>query len=532
MKRSELGAQAGQVENGRGLSAQSRSRTPELQRLIEVVREISRQSDYPRLFRLVVEEVVSILGAEGGTLYLHDKRENSLQAVIVLNRKLELYHAIKSYQPGKVKGLFSIDLSGRNSSAAGYCWKRRHIVSIADTAQQTDFDLSGMHTFDRQYSYRTSSLVAVPLISRDGEALGVVQAINVTSERTSDPSLLGMAESVSAIMGMALENKLLLQDSENLLRSVVAMVADAIDEKSKTTSGHCARVTELTLMMVRSLSDCDSGEFRDFSVSKAELDEIRIAAQLHDIGKIAIPDIVLEKRRKLDAVTDRFELVRTRFAARRAELRAERLEAALQSAGLPVPDEPGAECDQDEDDLKFVERLNRGGERLAQGSLRRLEEIACRPALGGRLISDEELMNLTVQRGTLNAEEVKVMRKHALITVRLLERLPWPAALANVPEIAGKHHENIDGGGYPAGLKGDAMSLPAKILCIADRFEGLSAIDRNYRKRKKLSEVLRILDSMCTSGQIDESLYRFFIDSGLHMKYARKYLPAELLDIN
>ena len=502
--------------------------------LIDIAREISAQKDYGQLFRLVVEEVVAFLGAEGGTLYLHDKETHSLQAVIAINRKLGLEHICHNYNPAKIKGMFGIDLAGRDqgqpmATVAGACWQRKATITITNTVREDKFDLAGVHDFDRRHNYHTDSLIAVPLLSRDRNVLGLVQAVNIL-DADSVMERLDFVETVSSIMGMVLENNLLLQNTENLLRSVIGVIAAAIDERCKVTSGHCQRVTDITLRIIQALNDYDRGRFKDTSFSEQEIEEIRIAAQLHDIGKIATPDIVLEKKSKLHAVIDRIGEIRARFKLRRAELRIAQLEAALKTAGQALP--PASESTKDDDDMQFLEKLNFGSEQVDGQALKRLAVIADRLVVGQPLLSEEEHSSLAIARGTLTPEERKKMEHHATISIRLLDQLPWPPALAKVPEIAGKHHENLDGSGYPNGVRGEDMSLPARVLSIADRFEGLSAPDRQYRAVKKLSQVLQIMDDMSDQGLIDSELYDFFIARKLHLDYAHRYLPPELIDID
>ena len=190
---------------------------------------------------------------------------------------------------------------------------------------------------------------------------------------------------------------------------------------------------------------------------------------------------VLDKSRKLEGVFDQICLVEERFARRACELRIKLLEEALRAKSLPVPDR---NPDGEKDDFAFIGRVNVGGESLSDDDIDRLHAISRRPVGEGTLLSEDELERLRVKRGTLTEAERRIMQDHARISIELLEEMPWPDSLLDVPDIAGKHHESINGTGYPKGITGDEMSLPARVLAIVDRFEGLCAPDRSYRRNK------------------------------------------------
>lgn len=500
--------------------------------LIAISREIASQRDYPELFRRVVVIGCRALKAEGGTFYLYDEKEHDLKAVVALNSKLkDLSYVLREYDPNDIQCAFAVPLQrgaeARQRSISGQCWKSGHPEYITDIASNRRYNLESVLKFDKDHGYTTRSILAVPIINKNEEVIGVLQLVNV-SERLMHENNIEFVRAMSVLIGIALENNLLLIGMKTLLDSVVAMISAAIDARSKVTGGHSFRVTEVTMMIARAMVDDRAGPYRDFSMTEAELHELKTAALIHDVGKIATPDYVLEKGKKLEQVDDRIGYVGQRFVLRRLESRVRQLEEALAAQGLAVPPE-SAETSAETDDFDFVEALNTGGEFLTPEARARLEEIAARPCMDGPLIEEADLRNLSVGRGTLNDEERRIMEAHAQKSIDLLAHLPWPKHLANVPEIAGKHHENEDGSGYPRGLTGAQMSTAAKILSLADRFEGLSAPDRSYRKPKTLDEVMRILDFMRDDGHIDAELYAFFVERKLHETYARRYLTAAQL---
>lgn len=498
-----------------------------LKELIEVSRVLSNKTDFPQIFLKVVESACSCLEADGGTLYLHDEKSRELCAVVAINIPLKLHHVLVEFNPRDIKGLFSLKLVGgeeRESSVAAECCRVKRPIVIGDVGGHDEFDLSSVRSFDAEHGYVTSSLLAVPLLTEDGSVIGVLQLVNARHGLKAGD--VEFVEAMASILGIAIENNLLFLGMQRLLNSVVEMISTAIDERSKVTGGHCKRVTVLTMMLAQAMSDDDSGPYRDFSLDEEGLRELRIAALIHDVGKIATPDQVLEKGKKLEYTKDNIDHVALRFVIRALELRTGQLERALEDAGGKVPD-AHPEAEGERKDLEFIRALNTGGEFLDDGARDRLLEIAGRACQGGELIAGADLENLLVQRGTLNPEERQVMENHASISIRLLDKLPWPKNLAEVPEIAGKHHENCDGSGYPKGISGGDMSLRAKVLSLTDRFEGLSSPDRSYRKTKTLEQVMAIMQRMADSNQVDPELYRFFVESGVCMEYAREHLLPE-----
>src|SRR6185295_2250351 len=131
---------------------------------------------------------------------------------------------------------------------------------------------------------------------------------------------------------------------------------------------------------------------------------------------------------------------------------------------------------------------------------------------------------------TLTPEERIVINNHMVQTIGMLEALPFPRNLRRVPEYAGGHHEKMDGTGYPRGIFAGDMSIPARIMAIADVFEALTAQDRPYKLAKKLSETMRIMGFMKRDNHLDPDLFDLFVTSGVYREYAKKYLPEALID--
>jgi HD-GYP domain-containing protein (c-di-GMP phosphodiesterase class II) len=413
------------------------------------------------------------------------------------------------------------------------------LVAIDDAYAAEGFDFSGTRAFDARTGYRSRSFLTVPMRTHEGEVIGVLQLINALdpatgaivpfSERDRQLSL-----SLASQASVVLLNKKLLNDFKGLFDAIIRLVATAIDEKSAHTAGHCRRVPEIAMLLAEAVCAAHEGPFARLRLSDAELYELKIAAWLHDCGKIITPEYILDKSTKLETTFDRIELIDTRFEILRRDAEIARLRQRITAlergdaapAAPPTPDEETALSA----DRHFLRRCNSGAVRLSDSDVERVRAIARRPgyitAEGERIsiLDGEEVRHLTVRQGTLTEEERALINGHIDVTIRLLKSLPFPAHLRNVPEIAGSHHERVDGSGYPRNLNQEQMSIQARILAIADIFEALTATDRPYKKGLSVLEALAIMGQMKERREIDADLFDLFVRAGIHISYGREYL--------
>jgi len=188
-----------------------------------------------------------------------------------------------------------------------------------------------------------------------------------------------------------------------------------------------------------------------------------------------------------------------------------------------------------QEDREFLRLCNIGGEAMSPGNQERVRTMATKYRWTNPRNEDvdfltaDEIENLTIRAGTLTAAERQIINHHIDVTIQMLEALPWPRHLQNIPEYAGGHHERMDGKGYPRGLTRDQMSVQARIMGIADIFEALTARDRPYKPGKTLTESLQILGKMRLDGHIDPELFDIFIRSRVYERYAKEFLdPAQV----
>jgi HD-GYP domain-containing protein (c-di-GMP phosphodiesterase class II) len=383
--------------------------------------------------------------------------------------------------------------------------------------------------------------------NHENEIIGVLQLINA-----QDPASGGiiafsasdqrLAESLASQAAIALTNRLLINQLEQLFESFIKLINTAIDEKSPYTGGHCQRVPALTMMLAEALDRVREGPLAGFTMSDKDRYELKIAGLLHDCGKVTTPVHVVDKGTKLETIFDRIQLIDTRFEVLKRDAELEALRARLEplqrgrrrkTAETQV--RLRERLHQLEDDRRFLQACNVGCEAMRDEDIERVKRIARYRwrDLAGReadFLTENEVENLVIRSGTLTEDERRIINQHIVATIRMLEALPWPKHLQNVPEYAGGHHERMDGKGYPKGLTREQMSVQARCMGIADIFEALTAKDRPYKKGKTLSESLEILGRMKLNGHVDPELFDIFVRRKVYRRYAQMFLDSEQID--
>ena len=399
--------------------------------------------------------------------------------------------------------------------------------------------------------------------------------------------LIELSDSQLALSGSIQEYQL---QQEALLDAFIMLIADAIDAKSAYTGAHCKKVPVIATMLAEAADRSETGPFTSFRFKNSDAWEaFERAAWLHDCGKITTPEYVVDKATKLETIYNRIHEIRTRFEVLWRDVEIgyyERLIGGEEKTALE-------EWKHHEhlallDDFTFIATCNLGGEHMEEEKIIRLRSIAERTWLRhfdnrlgleeeelarygsapvvlpvtepllhdgkehliDRIGFDEEeyrkkgfkmevpkylynrgeLYNLSTQKGTLTEEERFKINEHIIMTIKMLEQLPFPENMKEIPNIAGEHHETMDGTGYPRCLTKEKLSIPSRILAIADIFEALTASDRPYKKAKTLSEALKIMYIMKKEEHIDADLFDLFVRSGIYLEYAHTYLAKEQMD--
>ena len=511
-----------------------------LHRLSEIGMALSTEKNTDRLFEMILEEAKAITRADGQTLYSMNK-DGNLKFEIMRNDTMNINMGGTSgieipYYPVK---LWMDNQTPNKQNVSAYVALAQKTVNIHDAYEEEGFDFEGTKNFDEKSGYRSKSFLTVPLKNHENEIIGVMQLINARNDHDEvisfNKEMQEQLESLASQGAVALTNKRLVEELKTLFEAFIKLIATAIDKKSEYTGGHCNRVPVITMMLADAVAKITEGKFKDFSMTADQRYELYIAAWLHDCGKVATPPHVVDKSTKLETIFDRIELVKTRMELLKRDAEIAFLKRQLNGQKSDTFDEEYKETvRQIEENMAFLETCNVGGEFMKPNLQDRVNSIGEQQVnLYGKkqnFLTDEELKNLNIPKGTLLPEEREIINDHIVITIEMLEQLPYPKHLKNVPEFAGGHHEKMDGTGYPKGLKANQMSTQAKMMAIADIYEALTAADRPYKDGKKLSTAMRIMGFMKNDYHIDEDLFEIFVKSGVYKKYAEDYVAKTQID--
>jgi HD-GYP domain-containing protein (c-di-GMP phosphodiesterase class II) len=508
---------------------------------------LSAEKDHSRLIELILSKAKELTRADGGTLYIYTE-DNRLRFETMINDSLAIHRGGTSGKEIDFPPLDLYDENGKPNKHMVAAWAAisGETVNIKDAYTDTDFDFSGTRSFDQKTGYRSKSFLTVPMRNHENEIIGVLQLINAKDSKTGEVvpfSALDqkLVESLASQAAVTITNRSLIDAQRALFDAFIQLIADAIDEKSPYTAGHCRRVPVITTMLADAVCRVDRGPLCEFNMTDEEKYELEVAAWLHDCGKITTPEYVVDKGTKLETIYDRIGLVDTRFEVLKRDAVIEALHRQLRNYNgngeihLDDDEELEEALRRIEEDREHVRECNVGTEFITDEQVARIDSIASRQWLTpeGRkeyFLSEEEVQNLKIGRGTLTVREREIINNHVSVTIKMLESLPYPRHLQRVPEYAGGHHERMNGTGYPNGLTRDQMSIPARMVAIADVFEALTASDRPYKKAMSLSQALTILGQMKLDGHVDPDLFDVFMHDKVYMKYAREYLDPDHID--
>ena len=457
---------------------------------------------------------------------------------------------------------------------AELCALNKEVINTPNIFDIPNIDKAFLREFDETNNYTSLSALIFPLFDSRHNIIAVAQFVNARDAKGKIISFTAdNQEKMLAVCQMAvfaLERKQLSESYTQLLESFVDVLAKAIDSKSPYTGLHCQKVPIITRMLAAAAVQETEGPFKNFEMSDNDWYALHIASWLHDCGKIITPEYIMDKSAKLETINNRIHEIRNRFEILRRDAHIEYLQKRLKNIDTKenLQAEFVTKIKQLTDDFEFIGYCNIGDTPLTDNDIKRLDKISersftryfnrmtglswgekklintpstytkpeveyllqDRPEQLAALYNQGELTNLKIRQGTINAAERKKINEHIITTINMLKNLPFPPDLSNIVEYAGAHHERIDGKGYPNGLTGDQMSIPAKIMAIADVYEALTARDRPYKEPKKLSEVLRIMRDMKNNGHLDPDLYELFIKRGVYMDYAKEYIDKDQID--
>lgn len=515
--------------------------------LISIGRALSQQRQIRSLLDIILSRAREITGADAGSIYVvegdyEDDTERRVRFMVSQNDSIDV----------DTKE-FSMPVSP--SSIVGACVLSADVINIEDLYKleppgtgNNPWGLKHDRSFDDKYGYQARSMLTVPMISARNRVIGVIQLINkrargklqLSTPKCFEDAVIPFdsasetyANSLGSQAGIALENAMLYDEVRTLFEGFVKASVTAIESRDPTTSGHSERVADLTVGLARATDREDAGEYSGLYFNTDDIKQLEYAALLHDFGKVGVREHVLVKAKKL--YTHQRELIVARFDYIRKTLENEQLstkvsyllqesrervatDLALHLAELEAP--TAARLAELDEFIRFIMQANEPTV-LEKGGFERIADIAARTYLDGAglpqpYLRPDETEALQILRGSLTSDERIEIQSHVEHTFKFLQQIPWGRTFQRIPEIAGAHHEKLDGSGYPNGLLGKQIPTPAKMMTISDIYDALTASDRPYKKAMPRDRALDILQFEVNKGLLDPELYRIFIDAKVY----------------
>lgn len=493
----------------------------------------SSQHDKNILLEDILTLTRNLTNADAGTLYIKSKDEKYLSFKVVHNNTLNIkMGGTKNNLNWPDLPIFEENGKINNEMVAVVCANEKRIINIPDVYKTTKYQFDGTKDFDKSTSYHSKSMLVIPLINHDNEVIGVLQLINkikngeiINFNKLDEKVIISLASQAA----MALTNMQLITSLEDFIDAFVTTIAKAIDTKSPYTSDHIGKVEEIALLVAKAISD-DNTIYKKIKYSENDYKQLSLAAWMHDIGKISMPEHIIDKATKLEKIFDRIHLIEQRFEVIKLNKEIEYLKNQT----------PRTEYEnfinEINNDIEFIKRINFGGEFLSEEDIQKLENISKKVYIKNdgeiiSFISEDEFYNLSIKKGTLTKEEIEIIRNHAQLSLDMISGLPFPKKYKDVLNIACNHHEKLNGLGYPRGLKAEEIRLEDRIMILADIFEALTASARPYKDAMKLSKVKDILSSMANKGELDKELIDFFFNHKILHEYSKNELKSYQLDL-
>lgn len=463
----------------------------ESKRLCEIGKAIAAETDLDTLLDKIVTGARELSQSDAASLYIVEKEaeEKKLRFAVTQNATVSV--------PFKA---FTMPIS--TSTMSGYVAATGMALRIPDVYTLPEgVPYAFSDAFDKKIGYRTKSMLVVPMENRGGETVGVLQLINKMDGAgviPYDDDDVDILSALAAQAGILIERAALYRSIERLLRGFVEAAAQAIESRDKTTSGHSKRIATYMVVLAKRMTKASDGPFALVRFTHDEIREIFYASLLHDIGKIGVREHVLLKADKVSP--SKLESIQGRFYYLIEKARQAGDEAAMASLA---------------EDLAYIEKINKPGF-LKDEDIARIDRIAkipfTTPAGATRdLLNAEEHESFCVRKGNLTEAERKEIESHVWHSIEFLKRIPWTPDLSRVTEIAGSHHEKLNGKGYPFGLTGEKIPFEGKMMCIIDIFEALTALDRPYKPPMPVEKAIDILRMDAKAGALDPEILEYFV---------------------
>ncbi|MBC8384461.1 MAG: GAF domain-containing protein [Candidatus Cloacimonetes bacterium] len=515
--------------------------------LVEIGKALSAEKDLDVVFEMIIEKAREFTNADGGSIYILTPDEKTLQFKIIHTDTLNWRMGGTSGNPITLPDIPIIREDGHPNlmNVCSYVAYTGKAVNIPDVYFAENFNFANTKIIDKENNFRSKSMLVLPMRNHENDIIGVLSLINAMENGkvvSFSRDIEEITEALASQAAVALTNSILINELEELLESFIRSIAHGMGIKSPPTGNHIRRVEELTMNIAHAINSEQSGKFRRICFDNDELKELRIAAWMHDIGKITTPEFIFKKATKLQTIFDRIDLLETRFKLIKASKEKEFLNKKIDLMSEKKEEcIPGLENEYDlqmkklENEIIFLKDVNTGKEFLSNEKTEKIKFIGKKKyVLDGQefpYLEENEVENLIINKGTLTLKEKQVMDNHANVSYEMLHELPFPKKMKNIPIYASGHHEKLDGSGYPLGLKASQLPLQTRILAIADVFDALTAHDRPYKEGNKLSESMAIVEKMVKDNLLDKNVFEIFKTHKIYLQFAERELKKEQIDI-
>ena len=497
-------------------------------KLNEIGIALSAEKDILKLLEMILTKSREFTNCDAGTFYRINKNKRKLIFTVMHNDTMKEYSGGTS---GIIPTLPPLDLYNDKeepnlNSVASYVLHRSEVINMPDVYLDKTPLSEGSKFYEKISGYRANSMLVVPMKNYRDEVIGVLQLINAKNDEgvivPFEEEFNEIIQSLGSQAAVALDTVELIDEINKLLDSLIKYTVRAIDERSPHTAGHSSRVAKFTRKIAKKIDEQESGPFKDINFSDEQLKEIWVAGLMHDVGKIGVPEAVLEKQNRLDGanfivVLNRFEMIKENFV----------FKSKIRNIKKNKPEDYidkllRNELEGWEKEFEFLNWLNKPGF-LPDDKKDFLDSIAKKKYINSsgnpyKYLTKEEHEALSVRKGNLTDAERKIIQNHIIATKTLLSKLPFPKKWKNVPFYASSHHEWVNGKGYPNGLKGDEIPLPARIMCIADVWDAVTAQDRPYKPPTPIDKACEILENGAKFGEFDKDVVDLFISKKLWEK--------------
>jgi HD-GYP domain-containing protein (c-di-GMP phosphodiesterase class II)/DNA-binding protein H-NS len=510
-----------------------------LKDLMSISSILSGERNLDTLSTKIVQLARKITGSDGGTLYSINSSEDSLVFEYIETDSLNIQMGGCSGNKIEWRNLpmyiYDNDLNKikNTTMVAVKCALEKEIINIKDIYTDSNFNFKGTKAFDKSNNYRSDSMLVIPLLDHEDEIIGVLQLLNKKDELKNNIKFSEfdeeIAKALAAQVGIVMQNTILIAELEEFMEQFIKSVSTAIDKKSPFTGGHIKQVEKVSILLAQAVSK-DKKYFENIKYDESDYKLFKLASWLHDIGKISIPEHIIDKSTKLETVFDKIHTIKERIEVIKRDIKIKMLNKKIELLEKNNPREIEAieqkyqqETNQLNSYFETLKKVNIGSEFLDEDSKQKIKKIAnLKYRINGetfKLIRDEELEDLLISRGTLNEKEREIIQDHAMMTYNMLKDLPFPKKYQKIVNMASNHHETLNGKGYPRKLTENQLSIEDRIIAVADIFEALTSKDRPYKQPKKLSEVVKILTFMIKDKHLDERLIRVLFEEKAYLNY-------------